>query len=47
MKLLFENNELVEEYSKNAKKIAQKEYSKEEYYNKMIKIYEDVLGDRK
>lgn len=47
MKLLFENNELVKEYSKNAKKIAQKEYSKEEYYNKMIKIYEDVLGDRK
>lgn len=46
MKLLFENKGLVEEYGKNAKKIAQKEYSRDKYYDKMIKIYEDVLGDK-
>ena len=46
MKLLFENQELVEEYGKKAKKIAEKEYSRDEYYNKIIKIYEDVLGDK-
>ena len=46
MKLLFENQELVEEYGTKAKKIAQKEYSREKYYNKIIKIYEDVLGEK-
>ena len=43
MKLLFENKELAEEYGKNAKEIAKKEYSKEEYYNKIIKIYEKLI----
>ena len=46
MKLLFENKGLVEEYGKNAKKIAQKEYSRDKYYDKIIKIYEDVLGEK-
>lgn len=46
IKLLFENQELVEEYGTKAKKIAQKEYSREEYYNQIIKIYEDVLGEK-
>ena len=46
MKLLFENKELVEEYGIKAKKIAQKEYAKDEYYDKLIEIYKDVLGDK-
>ena len=29
-----------------AKKIAQKDYAKDEYYNKLIEIYKDVLGEK-
>ena len=43
MKLLFENKELADEYGRNAKNIAKKEYSKNEYYNKIIKIYEKLI----
>ncbi len=43
MKLLFENKELAEQYGKNAKEYAQKMYNKENYYNKIIEIYEEAL----
>ena len=43
MKLLFENKELAEKYGKNAKEYAQKFYNKENYYNRIIEIYEEVL----
>ena len=46
MKFLFENQELVEMYGTNAKKIAQKDYAKDEYYDKLIEIYKDVLGEK-
>lgn len=43
MKLLFENKKLAEKYGKNAKEYAQKFYNKENYYNRIIKIYEEAL----
>lgn len=43
MKLLFENQELAERYGKKAKEYAEKFYSTETYYDKIIKIYEKVL----
>ena len=43
MKLLFENQELAEQYGKKAKEYAEKFYSTETYYDKIIKIYEKVL----
>lgn len=39
---LFENDKLVNEYSKNAKEYAKKEYSIESYYKKLINIYNKV-----
>lgn len=45
MKLLFENKSLAEEYGKKAKEIAAKEYSKDVYYNQIIKIYEKVIKE--
>lgn len=44
LELLFEDNKLVEEYSKNAKKYAKKEYTTESYYNRLIKIYKKILN---
>ena len=46
MKMLFQNKDLSEKYGINAKTIAQKEYSRDKYYDKMIKIYKAVLGDK-
>lgn len=45
MKLLFENKELAEQYGKKAKEYAEKNYNKEIYYDKIIKIYEKVLKE--
>ena len=42
LNLLFENDKLVREYSKNAKEYAKKEYSTESYYKKLISIYNKV-----
>ena len=42
LNLLFENDKLVEEYSKNAKEFAKKEYSPENYYKKLMNIYNKV-----
>lgn len=46
MKKLFENKELAEQMGKKAKKIAQKLYSKETYYDKIIKIYEELTNKK-
>lgn len=43
MKTLFENKELVETLGKNAKEFAIKEFSKEQYYNKIYNIYQELL----
>lgn len=47
MKELFENKDKAEELGKSAKKIAKEDFSKEAYYNKIIKIYEGVMKDVK
>jgi glycosyltransferase involved in cell wall biosynthesis len=44
MKTLFENDKLVKQFSKKAKEIAKEQYSKENYYKKIIKIYNKVLN---
>ena len=46
MSMLFENEILLKEYGKNARAIAIKEYSKENYYSKIIEIYKSILGDK-
>lgn len=44
MKNLFSDVELREKLGKNAKKFAIKEYSPENYYEKIEKIYKNVIG---
>lgn len=43
MKELFNNDKLVKKFSKNAKEIAKIQFSKENYYKEIIKIYEKIL----
>lgn len=43
MKILFEDDKLVKKFSKQAKEIAKEQYSKENYYKKIIKIYNKVI----
>ena len=45
--ILFNNKELVEKFSKNAKENVKKLYSKELYYENIISIYKKLLGERK
>lgn len=42
MNVLFEDDFLVKKFSKKAKELS-KQYDKEEYYKKIIKIYKDVI----
>lgn len=44
MKELFENEELVEKFGKKSKELAINLYSKEKYYDEIIKIYNSLLG---
>lgn len=43
MKKLFEDNALTKKFSIQAKEIAKEQYSKDNYYKKIIKIYNKVL----
>lgn len=43
MKKLFEDDKLVKKFSEQAKKIAKEQYSKENYYKQIMKIYNKVL----
>ncbi len=43
MKQLFENQKIVDEFSKNAKEIAKELYSKEIYYKRIEKIYSNLV----
>ena len=43
MKILFEDDKLVKKFSKQAKEIAKEQYSKENYYKKIMNIYDKVL----
>ena len=47
MNQLFESDSLVEKFSKYSKELADKLYSKESYYNKIIEIYNNLLKERK
>ena len=42
MKILFEDDKLVKKFSKQAKEIAKEQYSKENYYKKIMNIYNKV-----
>lgn len=42
---LFKDKKLREKYSKNAKEYANKEYSKEAYYEKIISVYKEIKGE--
>jgi len=46
LNMLFDNDELVKEYSKNAKEYAKKEYSIDSYYEKLINIYNKVKENK-
>ena len=39
---LLNNKEKALQFGKNAKEIAKKDFSKDEYYDKIIKIYKGV-----
>ncbi len=45
MKNLFESPELADHFGKSAKNFALKEYRPEKYYEKIEKIYKNVLGE--
>lgn len=46
MNILFENNELVKEFSEKSKKLAKQNYDREAYYNKLKQIYDKVIKER-
>lgn len=47
MQILFNDNMLVENFSKKSKQIGKELYSKESYYNEIIKIYSNLIRGRK
>ena len=47
MRKLFENEKLAKQFGDNAKKIAQKLYAKETYYDKIEEIYTKILKGKK
>lgn len=47
MKVLFDDEKIVKEFSENAKEIAKIQFSKENYYKKLMKIYNKVLKGAK
>lgn len=46
MQELFNNKDEASKFSKKAKEIAQKDFSKENYYNKIIGIYEELIKNK-
>lgn len=44
MKELFENDDLVKTFSKKSKELAKKLYTKENYYNELIDIYNSLIN---
>lgn len=47
MSKLFEDKKIVEEFSKKSKELAKELYSRENYYNELISIYNNLLERRK
>lgn len=46
MNLLFENEDLVKQFSKRSKDLAKQNYDREVYYNKLKQIYDKVIKER-
>lgn len=46
MNTLFENEELVKQFSKKSKELAKQNYNREIYYNKLKQIYDKVIKER-
>ena len=46
MSILFNNEKLIEEFSKKSKELAKQNYNREIYYNKLEKIYEDLIKEK-
>ena len=46
MNTLFENEELVKQFSKKSKELAKQNYDREVYYNKLKQIYDKVIKER-
>ena len=47
MKILFRNTELVKKFSENARNISIKLYSKENYYKKIVEVYDELIREVK
>lgn len=46
MNVLFENEDLVKQFSKRSKDLAKQNYDREVYYNKLKQIYDKVIKER-
>ena len=46
MNVLFENEDLVKQFSKKSKELAKQNYDREAYYNKLKQIYDKVIKER-
>ena len=46
MNVLFENEDLVKQFSKKSKELAKQNYDREVYYNKLKQIYDKVIKER-
>lgn len=46
MNTLFENQDLVNQFSKKSKELAKQNYDREVYYNKLKQIYDKVIKER-
>ena len=47
MKKLFEDEKLVDKFSKESKKLAKEKYSREKYYEELMNIYKKVIKEAK
>lgn len=47
MNRLFEDEELVKKFSNKSKELAKENYNRDEYYNKIEKIYESLIKEKK
>jgi glycosyltransferase involved in cell wall biosynthesis len=47
IKYLYENPKVVKEMGRNARRKVEENYSAEEYYPKLLSLYEDLIGKKK
>lgn len=46
MKILFNNNEIVNQQGQMSRKLYEEKYSENIYYNKLLKVYNDLIKER-